>query len=74
MTTNTITKYIILYYIRVSMSILSCGAYKYKIELYPNDNQQDLEDMEGPVNNIYNVCVVTLTIHNITLFKNDSLV
>ena len=51
-----------------------CGPYEYKIEVYHHDSQQDLDPVEGPVNNISDVCVVTLTIHNVKLSYNDSLV
>ena len=50
-----------------------CGPYEYKIELYHHDSQQDLNPVEGPVNSISNICVVTLTVHNIKLSYNDSL-
>ena len=51
-----------------------CGPYEYKIEVYHHDSQQDLDPVEGPLYNISNVCVVTLTINNVKLSYNDSLV
>ena len=51
-----------------------CGPYGYKIEVYHHDSQQNLDPVEGPINKIADVCVVTLKIHNVKLSYNDSLV
>ena len=52
-----------------------CANFEYKVEVYHHNTKMDLNPQEGFYQyNDSNVCNVTLTIHNVLLYYNDSLV